>query len=249
MALPVPNQAAVTIVGTVFAAAGLNLGVLGLVTPDTVVEHSAEVAAPAEPVAVSPEATAPVTPEGLAQADADAASQIVALPLPVPADTAGMSPGNETTQDSGDQLPSSEQVSSSAESTSQTPVAQTQTPTQSSPSTSGDNRPATTAAPTTAAPATTAAPTTDRPDPQPSSTEFLTYELEGVATIIIALHDGDTLEFWSVACQPGWVSRVDDNEPTKVKVKFMRLSDGEEAEFEVKFDEENRGELKVEMER
>jgi hypothetical protein len=62
----------------------------------------------------------------------------------------------------------------------------------------------------------------------------------------VALHDGDRLEFWSAVKAPGWVSRVDDNGPGNVKVKFMRLSDGEEAEFEVKLTGD--GDIDVKME-
>jgi hypothetical protein len=235
----------VTIVGTVLAAAGLNLGVLGLVAPNTTAEHGAEDSAPADPVAVSAEATAPINPEGLAQVEGETEDQVVALPLPEPADSAGSAPADETTPGSSDESSPDESVSSTARPGSQASVTAAQTAPQSS--ASGNDRSATTSAPTTAAPSARA-PSTAAPTQQPSSTEFLTYELEGVATIIIALHDGDTLEFWSVARQPGWVSRVDDNKPTIVKVKFMRLSDGEEAEFVVKFDEDDRDELIVEME-
>jgi hypothetical protein len=62
----------------------------------------------------------------------------------------------------------------------------------------------------------------------------------------VALHDGNRLEFWSADKAPGWVSRVDDNGPQKVKVKFMRLSDGEEAEFVVRLNGD--GDLDVKME-
>jgi hypothetical protein len=74
----------------------------------------------------------------------------------------------------------------------------------------------------------------------------VTYEFDGIANIVVALHNGTRLEFWSAATEPGWVFRVDDNGPGKVKVKFMRLSDGEEAEFQVKLDDD--GDLDVKME-
>jgi hypothetical protein len=97
-------------------------------------------------------------------------------------------------------------------------------------------------------PPTTQPPPTQPPANQPpaTQTEYLTYEFDGIADIVIARHDGDRLEFWSVARAPGWVSRVDDNGPGKVKVKFMRLADGEEAEFEVKVGSD--GDLDVKME-
>lgn len=99
------------------------------------------------------------------------------------------------------------------------------------------------------APSTTARPTSSPTDPPPPpvlvQTEYLTYEFTGIATIIVALHDQRRLEFWAAAKEPGWVHRVDDDGPRKVKIKFQRLDDGEEAEFEVKFD---GGDLEVKQE-
>ncbi|MCP3991097.1 MAG: hypothetical protein GY724_18630 [Actinomycetia bacterium] len=247
MALPAPNQAAVTIVGTVLAAAGLNVGVLGLVAPDTIVEQPAQLAAPAQDTVDAVQQTdVPAGPEGLGEPKGhDTPNKIVALALPRPAHTAADS---QTPQGS-----TSTELATSPTGAASSPASGTASnasSTQAAPSDDDDDDDddVTTTAPASTAAPTTPTPTSGAPSTQTDSTEFLTYEFEGVATIIIALHDGDTLELWTVARQPGWVSRVEKDEPDKVKVKFMRLSDGNEAEFEVKFDKENEGELKVKME-
>lgn len=103
---------------------------------------------------------------------------------------------------------------------------------------------------TVESPSTTAATTETSADSSTTSaaipaTEYLTYEFEGVATIIVALHDGQRLEFWSAIPAPGWAFMVEDDEHRKVKLKFRPKRGGDEAEWAVKFDD---GRLKVKQE-
>ncbi len=79
-------------------------------------------------------------------------------------------------------------------------------------------------------------------------TEYLTYSFDGVATIVVALHDGDRLEFWSVNAENGWSYQVEKDNGRTVKIEFEKESDGEEeeAKFEVKFKD---GDLRVKRER
>jgi len=87
--------------------------------------------------------------------------------------------------------------------------------------------------------------TTDTASPPAARTEYLTYEFDGVASVIVAFHDGKRLEFWSAIPEDGWVFRVDDNHDDLVKIKFRPLDGGDEAEFVVKLDD---GEIKVKKE-
>ena len=111
--------------------------------------------------------------------------------------------------------------------------------------------------PTTAAPTTAGAPTTPLPTPAPTtasppttagpSTEYLTYTFDGVAEIVIAHHDAETLEFWSVTPEAGWAFVVEKDSARKVEVKFRRVSGGEgEAKFVISIEE---GEVEVKKER
>jgi len=117
------------------------------------------------------------------------------------------------------------------------------------------SQPPTTAAPTTApatsadSATTTAAPVTTSQTPASSApvTEYLTYEFEGVADLVIAYHQGQSLEFWSVTPEDGWAYQVEKNRPDHVEVKFRRVSGSEgEAKFELI---QKNGELIVKKER
>ncbi len=125
------------------------------------------------------------------------------------------------------------------------------------PLTAAPTTPVPTVAPTAAptAPAPTLPPTTTVPPPPttqpettvpPSVTEYLTYTFDGVADIVIAFHDGQELEFWSVSPEPGWAYQVEKNKATIVEVKFRRMSGDEgEAKFELELKE---GQLEVKKE-
>lgn len=82
-------------------------------------------------------------------------------------------------------------------------------------------------------------------DPDNSTVELIDYEIPGVAKIVVSVSDGRRLEFESVTPADGWVSRTEDEDADELKVKFRRLSDGEEAEFEAEFE---HGQLKVKLE-
>ncbi len=76
----------------------------------------------------------------------------------------------------------------------------------------------------------------------------MTYSFDGVATIVVALHDGARLEFWSVNAQSGWSYQVEKDDGRTVKIEFEKESgdDEEEAVFEVKIED---GDLRVKRER
>ena len=257
------------IAGTVLAAAGLNYGVLALGQPEVSGDIQPEVAASPQPMALSAEpeivTLAASAPAVGAPEDAPAVtSEAPSSPVP-PLVTSDSGPGGAAVADPADAPPTPAATPTPSDQTPApgaqpapvapspgprpaNPAAPAQTPTVEVPTTA---KVPTTAAPTTPAP-TTAAPTTEPPttiaptQPSPGvNTEYLTYQFSGVASIVIAVHDGETLKFWSATKEPGWVHRVDDDGPGKVKVKFLRLADEEEAEFEVSFED---GELKVKQE-
>ena len=215
MPIPLGTQTVAMIVGTVLAATGLNLGVLSLDEGIPAVET-------AEPVSVEPNtSTRPEAP--------GVPSSTAALTPAAPDVSDASLPTNGQSDDPDRYVPESETGQDQEPEPSDAPTSTNPMPTGSQPTT------------TAGLPPTAAAPTST-PETQ---TEYLTYDFTGIATIMVALHDGDRLEFWSVTTNPGWVYRVDDDGPNKVKVKFQRLSDGEEAEFEVKL---KGGDLKVKQE-
>lgn len=207
MPLPVPKQTTVTIVGTVLAAAGLNLGVLGLVAPDET---------PIEPT-VTAGPSVEVTPTDLVAAPAS-----------------GVPPAGVTAASAPEAVAQGGAPGAAAGSSSTTGATSTAPALPSAPQ------------PTATQPAPTARPTsTTWTGADAPTVEYLAYDFTGVATIYIELIGGRQLKYHSVVRESGWVSRVEDDSPNLVKVKFMRLSDGEEAEFQVRFID---GELKVKME-
>ncbi|MDG2114024.1 MAG: hypothetical protein P8N02_15590 [Actinomycetota bacterium] len=103
----------------------------------------------------------------------------------------------------------------------------------------------TTAATPTAAPAspTTQAPTTTQA-PEVVATEYRYYSFSGVAsTIIVAIHGGSSLQFWSATAEPGWVYNVEKASGSEITVEFFRPADGDEGQFTAKLEE---GEVKIE---
>lgn len=93
-----------------------------------------------------------------------------------------------------------------------------------------------TPAPATALPAAPAAgtPTTGAPATAPvSSTEYKYYSFPGVApTIVIALHDGNKMEFWSASPAAGWGFFVEKATGSVIEIGFETTSGPEqEGEF------------------
>lgn len=245
MTLPIPNQATMLVAGTIFAAAGLNLGVLDLARPASEVDAAQETAdepasaAPAEEVIeAAPIAVAPLAAEAIEQDLAAADGDY---------DDDDYVDDDDDYGDDDDDRPVTTRATENQAAPTSDPSKPTSAPTSKPRTVPTSPAIPTTSVPTSGAP-TAVAPTTGAPIPsptQPGNTSYLEYEFEELGTVIVALHDGNSLEFWSVETEPGWVYRVDDDKPSKVKVKFRRLSDGEEAEFELKFED---GELEMKME-
>jgi len=251
MALPVSPQTAAMIVGTVMAAAGLNLGVLSLggeneESPSTDTEATGAEATEFEE-AVAPE-TGTVVDSVATLLDGTPA---LATPAPAPTDgtvVAGSGVGGQRPVGDGTAADSSGTVSNGGTGSANAGVASTNTQTQPTPAASASTpvpatgttvRPApqpTAALPPAPTSAVTAPSTSASTAPPPTAaTEYETYEFRGVADVTVAVHNQSTLEVWSIDNEPGWVSRIDDEEPRFIKIKFMRLSDGEEAELELRF--------------
>lgn len=269
--MEIPNgvQTAALIAGTVITASGLNIGVIGLAgssapqggtaadvaeqtpTSDASADERAltggtdrlvvaaalidqasigagEAAIPGLPVAATPPAGSPAAADAPATSGSPAPGQAAIPPAQPPGgQPAGIQPA-AAAQPPAAQPPA--------------PTQQARPPAQTRPANPPSN-------PQSSPPATQAPippPTSPSTQPPVVQTEYLTYEFDGIADIVVALHDGNRLHFWSAVKAPGWVSRVDDDGPDLVKLKFMRLSDGEEAEFEVRLTGD--GDLDVKME-
>lgn len=238
--MPFPTSATTgaLLFATALTAAGLNLGVLGLGDdePETT--------------------TAAVTSTGGNESIELLALPTAAEPRLLVAVTAASS--TDTALSDGDRHDGDHEAESGEDETPQDDEAQAETkpttPTETSSETSSeptttqtpDQRPTTTrpAEPTTQLPTSEAA-DNDLAPAAPRATEYITYEFDGVATVIVALHDGRNLEFWSATTAPGWVFRVDDDEASKVKIKFRPLDGGDEAEWELKSED---GQLKLKQE-
>ncbi len=248
--MPVRNSVltGALLAGTVAAAAGLNLAVMGLGRTEATVAPSMDDGAATAPtdaqveltsteVDPGPAALAPVLAVGLTAPGQGAAPGTAAAaadpPSVTPAPTTAVttSPSDPAPITTGGE-PSASVEPSSAAAMPASPVGAAPT----SLSTNGAS-----ASPTTSGHATTAT----SPSTVPVSTEYLTYEFEGVASIVVALHDGRRLEFWSVTAEDGWAFLVEDRGPTKVKIKFRPARGGDEAEFELTFDD---GRLKAKRE-
>lgn len=107
------------------------------------------------------------------------------------------------------------------------------TSTQAQPSTSATSSTASTASTsTTSTTSTTPPPTLASPQATPPSTEYLTYTFDGIAEIVIALHDGERMEFWSVVPEPGWSFNVETQTDAKIKIEFGFGHDDEDDDYE-----------------
>ncbi|MGI9646487.1 MAG: hypothetical protein ACR2O6_14370 [Ilumatobacteraceae bacterium] len=206
------------------AAAGLNMGVLGLGSTDPSVEVAA--AESASGASIAEQAAEPALPETV-QLTVDVP---VVVDLPATTTAPARAPAASTAQT----VASATQSAQSGE-----------TETQPTPPTVG--APVTTTLPTTRAPATTqtAPATTSAP-----LIEYLYYDFPGVASqIVIADHGGSRLEFWSVTVVDGWSYRVEADSRDHVEIEFRRGGGDEEDEDEAKFEiTRESGELKIKRE-
>ncbi len=123
-------------------------------------------------------------------------------------------------------LPASATAAQVVASTITTTPVQT-TSTQAQPSTSATSSTASPSTTSTAPPTTVAS--TQAPPP---STEYLTYTFDGIAEIVIALHDGERVEFWSVVPEPGWSFNVETQTAAKIKIEFGFGHDDEDDDYE-----------------
>jgi hypothetical protein len=264
--MPLPNlaQTAALLAGTALTAAGLNLGVLALHDPEADVTAAASdeqvdlVALPAPAVALIASAqAAPPTPVTAAVAVVAVASEQSTAAESVTDDrsTAAQSSPKRGYEDEdhghGDDYDDDESEHEDDDSiTTPTMTATTarrpttEPPVTAAQPTSGQSASPSTVAPSTQPPATAAPPPAPTPTAAPV-TEYLTYEFEGIASIIIARHDGRSLEFWSVISEPGWAYLVEDRLGSTVKIKFRPVNGGDEAEFEAKLE---NGRMKIKRE-
>ena len=210
----------------------------------------------AEPISTESSDIAPTSPES----SNDVIAVVVDVTVPISttnasaADLAVVSPDAEGTTDSPTASRGIAAKVPAASPTTQPPGPVAPAPVVTAPPTPAPTAPAptpgppTTSAPTTQVPTTpaptTAAPTTAQPE---STTEYLYYSFSGVASqIVIAYHDGNTLEFWSASTESGWVFDVERNSPSVIEVKFFNTNSGDEAKFVI---EREGGGLEVKKER
>ncbi len=253
--MPIPNtvRTASMIGATVVVALSLNLGVLHLDDAETTggaqaVAASAGETSPTTPV--PPTESAPLDQTGLVSAPTvgDTNNQ-VPMPTAAGADPAGNGGGvGQAVPRAGQATAATSAMSamsamSAPPEVSGTPVAVIPSPPKPSVTTITADEPS--AATPMPQPAITAPSEHRGPETAPPITEYLTYEFRDVASIIIALHGGGGLQFWSAIPEAGWVFRVDDDRPDKVKITFRPADGGDEAKFEVKSE---NGQLEVEQE-
>ncbi|MDH3294247.1 MAG: hypothetical protein OER95_07985 [Acidimicrobiia bacterium] len=103
----------------------------------------------------------------------------------------------------------------------------------------------TTSIPAAAPPETESSAAEPNRDEQQGSTRYVTYEFEGVASIVVALHGEERIEFWSATPERGWAFEVDEETGSHIKIKFRPSSGGDEAELVLWVDD---GEIKVKKE-
>ena len=232
--LPDSVKSGSVLFGIACAAVGLNLSVMSLGVESTPTEVAATVSA--------------------TTGEPEVRQVVVDVPVPAPAsvtDTPASIPSGQAAALPAPAAPLAQapvvQPAAPPSIAATAPPAPPSTATAPNPTT-GSTFPPSTAAPTTT-PVVTTVPTTAAPIPTTSAvtTEFLTYQFDGVATIVIAFHDGQALEFWSATPEPGWGYMVEKSESDEVELKFRRTSGGEgEAKFELT---NKNGELKVKKER
>ncbi|MCP3933779.1 MAG: hypothetical protein GY708_00250 [Actinomycetia bacterium] len=100
-------------------------------------------------------------------------------------------------------------------------------PDESHPTTTAKQPAASKAPNTTAPPSTTTTTSVTEPPPTTVATEYLYYSFDGVASqIVLAVHGGTELEFWSVVPVAGWSYGVEES-GNEVEIEF-RTSGGED---------------------
>ncbi len=233
--LPIPLRSGALVVAVLGAAAGLNLSVMGIgATPSVPEQAVATTALTSDPEVRQVVVDVPVPLNGTV---ADLASA-TAPAAPVPGQTAPVAPPAPAAAPTAAPLataaPATAPPLTAAPATAPPPTAP---PATAAPATAAPTLPPSTATPTTAAPTTTAGQTT----------EYLFYTFDGVAEIVVAYHDGQTLEFWSATTEDGWAFMVEKDSASHIEVKFRRVSGREgEAKFELI---RKDGELVVKKER
>ncbi len=230
LALPISIKTGALVVGIVGTAAGLNLSVMGIGSPLSLEQAVVSTAPPTEPEVLQVVVDVPVPDRpGAPEEQAESASEPVAVAA------AAVRPVATT--------PPATAAPAAPPATAATPAPTTAAPVAAVPATA-------TPAPTTAAtapPPTTSPPATASPTTAVASTQYLSYTFDGIAEIVVAYHDGETLEFWSATTEDGWAFMVEKNSANHVEVKFRRVSGGEgEAKFELIRED---GELEVKKER
>jgi len=89
---------------------------------------------------------------------------------------------------------------------------------------------------------------TSEPAPSVSApdvvTEYLSYEIEAIAIVTVAVHDGKELQFWSVEPEPGWSYQAEQDSVREVEIEFRRVAGGDETEVKLKL---TKSGVKVEM--
>jgi hypothetical protein len=218
-------KSASLLLGVFGTAAGLNLSVMGL-------------------GAQQPE-SAEVTTASFVQNEPEFRQVVVDVPLPENATVAAL-PTPTATPSVAPAIAASPSPIAAAAPTSPAattpPTAPAAAPSSTAPATAPPSTAPATSTPSTAAPTTSTAP----PTTAGSTTEYLTYTFDGVAEIVVAYHDGESLEFWSATPEPGWAYMVEKDRADEVELKFRRVSGGEgEAKF--KLIREN-GQLEVKTE-
>ena len=258
--MPIPSRAVTVaaVAATILTAAGLNLSVMSIGRVDGAAAVGGDQSVSAELVDV--ELTAAAEPDPAVadesqvpqehvldviarlSADSSAPSGRSTGSLASSSDDGDHGDGGHDDGDGEHRQDDSAPVSSTQPSSTpiETTVTARATTTTRPPSTAATRPPS-----TAATPAPTVA-STMAPESAPVHTDYLTYDVRGVAVVVIALHNGKRLEFWSADPQPGWEYRVDEVEDDLVKIKFRPANEGDEAEFVVKIQDD--GEIKVKME-
>ncbi len=207
------------IIGTIGAAVGLNLSVMSLGEP---------------PATVAAQSDAPVESEVLA-AGAENGQDGAPLDAATPGGAAAelpMADSASSTEVPATQVPA---TGAPADPTATTKVADP-TATGIPPTSAPAGTAAATSTSTPRPPATATTGPTPKPSPTtaPGETEFLYYEWAGIASqIVIAVHDGTSLEFWSVTPASGWQARVLTDSPSRVSIRFRPAGEGDEGTWEI----------------
>ena len=270
--IPLWIKHAALITAVTATAVGLNLSVMALDPGPSEPAEIASTAAPAEPVTAVASFDAP--PTTVVQVVVDVPVLVETAPANAPTTTAAPAePG-----DSIRVAPPASPVAAPADDTSApttAPVSPLQPLEAELTSLTADKGPllvvpATTVAPTqqpapsalaldtssssTASSSTSSSSSTVEPAPASTvviaDTAYLTYPIEGVGEVVVALHGGAALEFWSANAHDGWGVEVKDDDADEIRVRFHAPDDDEadldDVDFRMRIDDE--GVLRAEIE-